>query len=148
MIPGLSSGAAGPTYAGIPITHRSVNANVAFLTGHEKAEGSADSSLSRIDWGAVGRAFPVLVLFMAMQNLSHITKRLMKGGREADTPVAIIRWATTARQQTLVTTLGKAVEDVERYDIKPPSIIVVGDVVRFREELAWFPDESLPPPAT
>ncbi|MBF0587773.1 MAG: uroporphyrinogen-III C-methyltransferase [Magnetococcales bacterium] len=144
VVPGLSAGAAGPAYAGIPVTHRSVNANVAFITGHEKAEGSADPGISRIDWESVGKAFPVLVLFMAMQNLHLITQRLIKGGRDHDTPVAIIRWATTKRQQTLVSTLAQAVDDVASCGIKPPAIIVIGDVVRYRKELAWFPDESFP----
>ncbi|MBF0429109.1 MAG: uroporphyrin-III methyltransferase, partial [Magnetococcales bacterium] len=146
VIPGLTSGVAGPAYAGIPVTHRDVNANVAFLTGHESAENSSfldGSTSSRIDWEAVAKAFPVLVLYMAIQNLAQVVERLMAAGRTADTPVAVIRWATTPRQQTLVTTLGEIVQDVEVLGVLPPAVIVIGDVVRYRESLTWFPDETL-----
>ncbi|WP_227657629.1 uroporphyrinogen-III C-methyltransferase [Candidatus Magnetaquicoccus inordinatus] len=147
IIPGLTSGIAGPAYAGIPITHRAVNANVAFITGHESAENSAfregEDEFSRLDWEAMARTFPVLVLYMAMKNLAQVSKRLMAGGRSADTPVALIQWATTPQQRTLVTSLGRLVEDVEACAMKPPVIIVVGEVVRLREEMSWFADETI-----
>jgi uroporphyrin-III C-methyltransferase len=139
VIPGLTAGVAAPAYAGIPITHRGVNANVAFLTGHEAPENvpDGDGGGTRIDWEAVGRAFPVLVLYMAMHNLAHVTQRLMAAGRSPDTPMAIIRWATTPDQSTLITTLGQAVSDVQAHGFKPPAIIVIGDVVKFRQQLKW-----------
>lgn len=151
VIPGLTSGVAGPAYAGIPITHRDVNANVAFLTGHESAENPSfvhGSPSSRINWEAVATAFPVLVLYMAIQNLESVASRLMAAGRSAQTPVAVIRWATTPRQQTLVTTLGDLVTHVFALDLQPPAVIVIGDVVRYREKLTWFADVTLHPPAT
>ncbi len=151
VIPGLTSGVAGPAYAGIPITHRDVNANVAFLTGHESAENPSfmdGEPSSRINWEAVATAFPVLVLYMAMQNLAVVVSRLIQAGRSPDTPVAVIRWATTIKQQTLITTLGDVTDDVETLALKPPAIIVIGDVVRYREQLTWFPDETLKRPNT
>ncbi|MEO5379040.1 MAG: uroporphyrinogen-III C-methyltransferase [Magnetococcus sp. DMHC-6] len=146
ILPGLTSGIAGPAYAGIPITHRDINANVAFITGHESAENASyinGEPSTRIDWESVARAFPVVVLYMAMQNLELVVARLMAAGRSADTPVAVIRWATTPRQQTLVTTLGTIMADVHALGVLPPAVIVIGDVVRFRATLAWFPDETL-----
>lgn len=149
VIPGLTAGIAGPAYAGIPITHRAVNANVAFITGHERAEnpafGENDPYGSRVDWEAMARSFPVLVIYMAMQNLELVSQKLMAGGRSAETPVALIQWATTPRQQTLVTTLGNVIRDVERCQLIPPVIVVVGDVVNYRQTLAWFPDIDLHP---
>ena len=157
VIPGLTAGIAGPAYAGIPITHRAVNANVAFITGHESAEqlarqqrkGGTERTLEpgeeRIHWETMARAFPVLVLYMAMKNLPVISQRLMAGGRSADTPVALIQWATTRKQKTLVTTLGTIVQDIEACRLKPPVIVVIGDVVNYRDVLAWFPDETLSP---
>ncbi|MBF0160611.1 MAG: uroporphyrinogen-III C-methyltransferase [Magnetococcales bacterium] len=145
VVPGLTAGIAGPAYAGIPVTHRDINANVAFVTGHESAENAPfnDTSPSaRIHWESLARTFPVLVLYMAMENLPLVTRRLMDGGRAADTPVAIIRWATTVRQQTLVTTLGRAVADVEQCGMQPPTVIVVGEVVQLRQELAWFKESD------
>ncbi|MBF0370250.1 MAG: uroporphyrinogen-III C-methyltransferase [Magnetococcales bacterium] len=150
VIPGLTSGVAGPAYAGIPITHRSINANVAFVTGHESPDNASlrrPNSLSRIDWQSMGRAFPVLVLYMAMKNIGFVTEELLAAGRSPDTPVAVIRWATTPQQQTLVTSLKSIVQDVAALDMQPPCIIVVGEVVDFREALAWFPDETLQVPS-
>ncbi|MBF0621789.1 MAG: uroporphyrinogen-III C-methyltransferase [Magnetococcales bacterium] len=149
IVPGLSSGMAGPAYAGIPVTHRAVNANVAFITGHEQAENAPfgeDEDASRIDWETVGKAFPVLVIYMAMSNLKSVTERLINAGRSPDTPLALIRWATTPRQQTLVTTLSKAVDDVAASGLKSPVIIVVGHVVDYREHLQWFPEQPLDVP--
>ncbi|MBF0127323.1 MAG: uroporphyrinogen-III C-methyltransferase [Magnetococcales bacterium] len=146
VVPGLTSGVAGPAYAGIPVTHRDVNANVAFLTGHEYAENPSfldGASASRINWEAVAVAFPVLVLYMAIQNLETVVSRIMQAGRSPDTPVALIRWATTPRQQTLVTTLGQVIGDVHDLGLQPPAVVVIGDVVRYRERLTWFPDETL-----
>ena len=150
IIPGVTAGVAGPAYAGIPITHREVNANVAFITGHEAPENAPGGAptASRVDWAAAGRAFPVLVLYMAMRNLSHVTRRLIDGGRDPETPVAVIRWATTPLQTTLITTLKKAAQDVKDHGLKPPAIIVVGDVVKYREQLAWFEEQDLPPKIT
>lgn len=143
VVPGLSSGIAGPAYAGIPVTHRSINAHVAFITGHE----SAAVEESRIPWEVVGQTFPVLVLYMAMKNLGWVVERLLAGGRDPGTPVAVIRWATTPRQQTLVTTLQRVVDEVEACKVEPPTVIVVGEVVAFRRQLAWFADETLHPPS-
>ncbi|MBF0097109.1 MAG: uroporphyrinogen-III C-methyltransferase [Magnetococcales bacterium] len=148
IIPGLTSGIAGPAYAGIPITHRAVNANVAFITGHESAENSGfregeEELSSRLDWEGIARTFPVLVLYMAMRNLPQVSKRLIAAGRSAETPVALIQWATTPQQRTLVTNLGRLVEDVNACDLKPPVIIVVGEVVRYREMMSWFADETI-----
>ncbi|MBF0141434.1 MAG: uroporphyrinogen-III C-methyltransferase [Magnetococcales bacterium] len=146
IVPGLTSGIAGPAYAGIPVTHRDINAHVAFITGHESREHAPDnddSHATRIDWEGVARTFPVMVLYMAIKNLPHVTERLIAAGRSKDTPVALIRWATTKRQQTLVSTLGNIVADIKTRNVLPPAIIVVGDVVNYRSTLAWFHDETL-----
>ncbi|MBF0146259.1 MAG: uroporphyrinogen-III C-methyltransferase [Magnetococcales bacterium] len=152
VIPGLTSGIAGPTYAGIPVTHRDVNAHVAFITGHESRDHHPSNDdhhhISRIDWEGVARTFPVMVLYMAIKNLPLVVKRLTAAGRSVETPIALIRWATTARQQTLVSTLGRVVREIEELKIRPPAIIVIGDVVNYRSLLSWFPDETLSPPGT
>ena len=151
IVPGLTSGIAGPAYAGIPVTHRSVNANLAFITGHESPantsehDDDASSHPSRIDWEGVARTFPVIVLYMAMRNVDSVRNRMLAAGRTHDTPVALIRWATTPRQQTLVTTLGRVTEDIQAVGMQPPAIMVIGKVVNYREILKWFPDETLVP---
>jgi uroporphyrin-III C-methyltransferase len=148
IIPGLTSGIAGPAYAGIPVTHRAVNANFAFITGHESPANTQDHTCedvhpSRIDWEGVARTFPVIVLYMAMRNVESVRKRMVAAGRSPDTPVALIRWATTPRQQTLVTTLGRVSKDIKAVGMKPPAIMIIGKVVDYREILQWFQDETL-----
>ncbi|MBF0137732.1 MAG: uroporphyrinogen-III C-methyltransferase [Magnetococcus sp. DMHC-1] len=145
VIPGITAGVAGPAYAGIPITHRGINANVGFFTGHEQMEeqNTEGEATSTMDWEAIGQSFPVLVLYMAMKNIGFIAKRLIQGGRSPETPVAFIRWATTSKQATRITTLKNAQRDVVELDLKPPAIIVIGEVVNFRKSLAWFTDHTL-----
>ncbi|MBF0426386.1 MAG: uroporphyrinogen-III C-methyltransferase [Magnetococcales bacterium] len=150
VIPGVTAGVAGPAYAGIPLTHRGINASVGFFTGHEQNEGmegtGAEDVRSSMDWALIGQIFPVIVLYMAMKNIGFIADRLVHGGRSPETPVAFVRWATTPRQSTLVTTLKDAQRDSVALDLKPPAIIVIGEVVHFRRALAWFADQTLENP--
>jgi uroporphyrin-III C-methyltransferase len=127
IIPGITSGIAAPAMAGIPVTDRSVNATLAFLTGHEASEKS------RMDWEALAEAFPVLVFYMGARNLPDIAKRLLEAGLEKQTPLAIIRNATLADEQTMVATLGEAADG--SITARSPSIVIIGDVVA--ERMNW-----------
>jgi len=127
IIPGITSGIAAPAMAGIPVTDRSVNATLAFLTGHEASEKS------RMDWRALARAFPVLVFYMGAKNLPDIAKRLLDAGLAKQTPLAIIRNATLADQQTTVATLCEAADG--SMTARSPSIVIIGDVVARR--ICW-----------
>jgi uroporphyrin-III C-methyltransferase len=133
IVPGVTAGIGGLAYAGIPATHRAVNAAVTLVTGHS-TEGDVPDGL---DWTALARGAPVLVLYMALKHLADIAARLRAGGRGADEPVAVIAHATTPRQQVVETTLGACVADVARAGIEPPAVIVVGGVVRLRAALDW-----------
>jgi len=133
IVPGITAGLGGPAYAGIPATHRAVNAAVTLVTGHG-TEGDLPDGL---DWTALARGAPVLVIYMALKHLDAIARRLIDGGRGADEPVAVIAHATTPRQQVVETTLGACVADVARAAIEPPAVIVVGGVVRLRAGLDW-----------
>jgi len=127
IIPGITSGIAAPAMAGIPVTDRSVNATLAFLTGHEASEKS------RMDWQALVEAFPVLVFYMGARNLPEIAKRLLDAGLAKQTPLAIIRNATLADEQTTITTLHKAADG--SVTAQSPSIVIIGDVVADR--ISW-----------
>jgi uroporphyrin-III C-methyltransferase len=131
IVPGITAGIGGPAYAGIPVTHRDTNSAVTFLTGHD-SDGEVPGGL---DWNAVARGAPVLVLYMASRHLPNIVKRLLAGGRRPDEPVAIVSQATTPNQSVLVSTLGEIVGAVS--GIRPPAIVVVGEVVRLRSALDW-----------
>lgn len=134
VVPGITAGIGGLAYAGIPVTHRDTNHAVTFVTGHD-ATGDMTGGL---DWDALARGSPVLVLYMAMKHLRRITDRLMVAGRSADEPVAVIASACTPAQQVLETTLGRAADDTAAAGLKPPAVVVVGEVVRLRAALDWL----------
>jgi len=134
IVPGISAGIGGLAYAGIPVTHRDVNSAVTFVTGHDASGLVPDS----VDWQALAKGAPVLVIYMALKHLEQITGRLIAGGRRADEPVAIVSKATTAEQRVLETSLARASKDAEASRIEPPALVVVGDVVRLRAALDWL----------
>jgi uroporphyrinogen III methyltransferase/synthase len=136
VVPGVSSGYAAPAYAGIPVTHRDFTSGVAFITGHEDPTKSA----SALDWSKIATGLGTLVFFMGVKNLPEITKALVDNGRDAQTPVAVIRWGTRAEQQVVTGTLADIASKAAA--IQPPAITVVGDVVKLRDQLNWF--ERLP----
>jgi uroporphyrin-III C-methyltransferase len=131
LVPGITAGIGGLAYAGIPLTHRDTNSAVTFLTGHD-SDGSAHGGL---DWQAIARGAPVLVLYMALQQLPRIVERLIAGGRKPEEPAAVISKSTTAAQRVLVSTLGEIAK--ASAESETPAIIVIGEVVRFREALDW-----------
>lgn len=134
IVPGITAGIGGLTYAGIPTTHRDTNAAVTFVTGHS-SEGVVPDGL---DWRALAQGAPVLVLYMALKHLDAIAERLMAGGRPADEPVAIVSKAATPAQRVVETTLAAAAAAARAEAIEPPAIVVVGEVVRLRAGLDWL----------
>src|SRR6516162_7956326 len=132
IVPGITAGIGGLAYAGIPVTHREANSAVMFLTGHD-SDGKVPGGL---DWNAIARGAPVLVLYMASRNLSNIANRLLGAGRRSDEPVAIISKATTPAQSVLVSTLGEIAE--APVTVEPPAVIAIGEVVRLRTALDWL----------
>ena len=133
IVPGITAGIGGLAYAGIPATHRDTNHNVTFLTGHDASGIVPDA----IDWASVAKGSPVIVMYMAMKHIGPITRRLMAEGRAGDEPLAFVCNAATESQEVLETTLENAVRDVEASGLKPPAIVVVGEVVRLRAGLDW-----------
>lgn len=134
IVPGITAGIGGLAYAGIPVTHREINHAVTFLTGHDSSGVVPD----RIDWDAIGRGSPVIVMYMAMKHIATISAHLIGAGRSPDEPVAFVCDAATASQQVLETTLGRAEADVLASGLEPPAIVVVGEVVRLRPSLDWL----------
>ncbi len=139
IVPGVTSAVAVPAYAGIPITHRTLASTVAFVTGHEDPTKGPSS----MEWPRLASADGTLVFLMGMKNLPAIVERLTKDGKSSDTPVALIRWGTRAHQRTVVGTLGDIVKKAESAQMEPPTIIVVGQVVRLRDQLNWYETRPL-----
>ena len=134
IIPGISAGIGGLAYAGIPLTHRDFNSSVTFLTGH----GIAGDVPERHNWNAIAKGSEVIVMYMAMRYLAKSSERLILNGRSPDELVAVITKASLPEQRVLETTLGNCAMDVEKNEIEPPAIIVVGEVVSLREFLKWI----------
>lgn len=134
IVPGITAGIGGLAYAGIPVTHREVNHAVTFLTGHDSSGLVPD----RIDWQAIARGSPVIVMYMAIKHMDHIVAKLIEGGRSADEPMAFVCNAATAQQVVVETTLGGAASAMAASGIEPPAIVVVGEVVRLRPSLDWL----------
>jgi uroporphyrinogen III methyltransferase / synthase len=138
IVPGVTSAVSVPAYAGIPVTHRSLASSLAIITGHEDPAKKNSS----INWGKLATATDTLVILMGMQKLPQIAARLIKHGRKASTPVAVIRDGTLPSQVTLTGTLKNIAGKVSKAGLEAPAVIVIGDVVRLRESLRWF--DSLP----
>jgi uroporphyrinogen III methyltransferase/synthase len=139
VVPGVTSAIAVPAYAGIPLTHRDFTATVAFITGHEDPA----KETSGIAWDKLATGIGTLVFLMGVGNLPKIAASLMEHGRSSDTPVAVIRAGTVPEQRTLTGSLGNIADKAQKEHIKPPAIIVVGDVVSLRKELNWFEERPL-----
>ena len=139
VIPGVTSAVAAPAYAGIPVTHRDHTSFVSFITGHE----NPDKKETSMQWDIYAKSNATLVFLMGVKNLANIAKNLINNGKSPDTPVALVRWGTTARQQTVTGTLETIVEKVKKAKLKSPAIIVIGHVVSLRNELAWFDKRPL-----
>lgn len=139
IVPGITSAIAVPAYAGIPVTHRNVAVSFAVITGHE----DPNKNRSDINWEKLATAVDTLVFLMGVENLPHITKKLIENGRDPQTPAAIIRWGTKPEQRVLETTVANASADVLKAGLKPPAIFIVGNVVKLRKDLAWFDKRPL-----
>jgi uroporphyrinogen III methyltransferase / synthase len=139
IVPGVTSAIAVPAYAGIPLTHRKFTSTLAFITGHEDPTKKESS----IDWKALAKGIGTLVFLMGVKNLHHIREGLISHGMHPDTPAALIRWGTTAKQVTVTGTIDTIVELKNANDIKPPAILVVGHVVGLREKMKWFESRPL-----
>jgi len=139
VVPGVTSAIAAPAYAGIPLTHRQYTSTVAFVTGHEDPN-KAESS---INWRALAQGIGTLVFFMGVKNLPRIVDQLTKHGMPPDKPVALVRWGTTPRQTTVAGTLADIVDRVKKVGLKPPALIIVGDVVGLRAQMQWFEKRPL-----
>lgn len=138
IVPGVTSAIAVPAYAGIPLTHRDFTSTVAFITGHEDPVKEE----SNIAWDKISSGTGTLVFLMGVGNLPHIAAELIKNGRNPETPVALIRWGTLPEQETILGKLSNIGEIAQSRKLKPPAIILVGEVVGLREKLNWF--ETLP----
>lgn len=132
IVPGVTSALGIAAYSGIPLTHRNHTKVVTFITGHDVAQ---------IDWDKVGGS-ETLVIFMGLMNFTQIASEILRRGRSPETPAIAVRWGTRPNQETVSGTLSTLPELIEKRGLKPPTTIIIGEVVRLREKLSWY--EHLP----
>ncbi|MCC7475210.1 MAG: uroporphyrinogen-III C-methyltransferase [Pirellulales bacterium] len=140
IIPGVTAASAASSYAGVPLTDRHEASCVAFVTGRERADKCHEAS--SLDFAALAKFPGTLVFYMGITTANDWSRELMANGMASQTPVAIVRRASLADQETAVTTLGELPELLRAQKIRPPAVIIVGNVVRERAAASWF--ASLP----
>jgi uroporphyrin-III C-methyltransferase len=132
VVPGISSALAVPAYAGIPLTHRDLSSSVAVFTGARAGDGAHRKSLAALS------SADTIVILMGVAHLREIADDLIAAGRSRDTPAAVVRWGSYEGQQTVTGTLATIAAEAQRFGMRPPAVIVVGEVVSLREQLKWF----------
>jgi uroporphyrinogen III methyltransferase/synthase len=139
IVPGITAATAAGEYAGFSLTHRESASMVTFVTGHE----APDKSGSALDYSQLAASPGTLVFYMGLHHLPQISQSLLDHGKSPDTPTAVISRATTPFQRTIDAPLKEIASAVAEAKLHAPSLIIVGDCVRQREELAWFEERPL-----
>ncbi|HEX6318596.1 MAG TPA: siroheme synthase CysG [Burkholderiales bacterium] len=136
VVPGITAASGAAAYAGIPLTHRDYAQTCVFVTGHLK-DGAA-----QLDWKALAQPRQTVVVYMGVHGLASICRGLIDHGLPADTPAALVERATLPEQRVVEGTLASLPELSRKEGVKPPALLIVGEVVRLRSRLAWFKPES------
>ena len=139
VVPGVSSFVAGPNYAGIPVTHRDHCSSFTVLTGHEDPTKEESS----IDWAQLAKSTGTKVVLMGVERIRRIAEQLIAHGMAAETPVALVRWGTTGRQQSIEGTLANIADVVDQAKFVAPAVTIIGGVVKLRGKLNWFEKRPL-----
>lgn len=136
VIPGITAAAGCAAYAGIPLTHRDHAQSLTLVTGHLK-DGSID-----LNWFQLAQPHQTLVFYMGLHGIEVITRELIKHGRSPDTPAALVQQGTTPRQRVFSGTLATLADIVAREEPKPPTLIIVGEVVSLQDKLGWYKTQA------
>ena len=132
VVPGITAASGCATYSGIPLTHRDYAQSVVFVTGNLK-DGSVD-----LNWDALAHEKQTLVFYMGLHGVGILSKELVNHGLSANTPVALVQQGTTQNQRVIISDLASVEQAVVDSKVKPPTIIIVGEVVKLHETLQWF----------
>jgi uroporphyrin-III C-methyltransferase / precorrin-2 dehydrogenase / sirohydrochlorin ferrochelatase len=132
VVPGITAAAGCAAYAGIPLTHRDYAQSVRFVTGHLK------NNTIDLPWEELVHTTQTVVFYMGLLGLPTICEQLIAHGRGLDTPIALVQQGTTRHQKVIVGTLADMADRVARQEIHAPTLIIVGEVVKLREKLAWY----------
>ncbi len=133
IIPGITSGIGSAEYSGIPLTHRDYASSVVFVTGHEDAKKTQGT----VNWKKLAKSVDTIVIMMGLSRLEIISKNLISGGLDKNTPVAVIQNGTTSEHRMIKGNLVNIVKKVKVAKVRPPSIIIIGKVVSLSEKIGW-----------
>ena len=133
IVPGITSGIGSAVYSGIPLTHRKYSSSVVFVTGHEDPQKTKDA----VKWKKLAQSVETLVIMMGLSRIGEISKSLVAGGMSKNTPVAVIQNGTTENQKLVIGTLSNIEKKIKQSKITPPSIIIVGNVVKLHNTIGW-----------
>ncbi|HEY5753023.1 MAG TPA: uroporphyrinogen-III C-methyltransferase [Chthoniobacterales bacterium] len=139
IIPGVTSAIAAPAYAGIPVTHRGIAVQTTFFTGHE----DPTKPETQLDYASLARNGGTKVLLMGIERLEAITGEMIAKGASKDMPVALVRWGTTPKQETLRGRLENVAQLAREQGFSAPAIAIFGEVVNLRQNLRWFDNRPL-----
>ena len=139
VVPGVTAASGVAAYAGIPLTHRDYAQSCVFVTGHLK-DGTLD-----LNWDMLAQPKQTVVIYMGVHGLALFCARLVAHGLAATTPAAIIESGTTAAQRVITATLGDLPGLAAAHQVRPPSLVIVGEVVALREKLAWVESRAAEP---
>ena len=131
VVPGITAANGCSAYAGIPLTHRDYAQSCVFVTGHLK-DGSVD-----LNWKALAHPHQTVVFYMGLHGAPTLCKEMVRHGLPASTPVALVEQGTTPQQRVLIATLDTLLDVINNEDIKPPTLIIVGEVVTLHDKLKW-----------
>jgi len=137
VVPGVTAASGASAYAGIPLTHRDYAHSCVFVTGHLQ-DGEPE-----LDWEALATPRQTIVIYMGVRALPRICERLIAHGLAPDFPAAIVQGATRERQRVLPGTLATLAQIAAREKVKPPALVIVGEVVRLREKFSWYTPAAL-----
>ena len=133
IIPGITSGIGSATYAGIPLTHRQFASSVVFVTGHEDPEKKTEV----VKWKKLAKSVDTIVIMMGLSRIEEISKKLIDGGMDKTTPVAVIQNGTTPKQKMIKGTISNISNKIKRNKIPPPTNIIIGRVVDLSDIIGW-----------
>ena len=139
VVPGVTAAAGVASYSGIPLTHRDYSQACVFVTGHLK-----DGSMN-LDWVGLARRRQTVVIYMGLHGLPTLCRQLIEHGLPSDWPAAIVQQGTTPNQRTVTGTLATLPQLAQAAHLKAPTLIIVGEVVKLREKLAWFEPKAAAP---
>ena len=133
IIPGITSGIGSATYAGIPLTHRQFASSVVFVTGHEDPEKKTEV----VKWKKLAKSVDTIVIMMGLSRINEISKKLIEGGMDKTTPVAVIQNGTTPKQKMIKGTISNISNKIKKNKIRPPTNIIIGRVVDLSDIIGW-----------